>query len=138
MAIASASSSLTMSGGLFSQIQQQQAQRNAEQAAAKARVLQGQARDAQAEADRAQENASTIKVQAEQANSDAGRAQQGLASMKSLSQTQAQFSGLREQLATIKRGTDAQSVITAPSAGGLVPVLNSFGQPTGTMVNVVA
>ena len=142
MAIASATSSASVSGGLFAQIQQQQAQRNAEQADAKARALQGQARSAQVEADRAQENARSIKVQSDQASDDASQARQGLAALKSLGETQAQFADLREQIATIKSGADTKaspsSVSTSASSGALAPVVNSFGQPTGTLVNVTA
>ena len=138
MAIASATSSASVSGGMFAQIQQQQAQRNAEQAESKARALQGQARDAQTEADRAQENARSIKVQSDQASTDASQARLGLAGLKSLDQTQTQFSELRAQLAAIQSGAgnDAGSAWSASSA--LAPVVNSFGQPTGTLVNVTA
>lgn len=142
MAIASATSSASVSGGLFAQIQQQQAQRNAEQAEAKARALQGQARNAQVEADRAQENARSIKVQSDQASDDASQARQGLAALKSLGETQAQFSDLREQLATIKSGAEisvnAKAASSATAGSALAPVVNSFGQPTGTLVNVTA
>lgn len=142
MAIASATSSASVSGGLFAQIQQQQAQRNAEQAESKARALQGQARSAQVEADRAQENARSIKVQSDQASDDASQARQGLVALKLLGETQTQFADLREQLATIKSGADTTSNTNAVSAstsgGALAPVVNSFGQPTGTLVNVTA
>ena len=137
MAMAAEASSTSVSGGLFAQIQQQQAQRNAEQAEAKARSLQVQARSAQIEADLAQEDARSIKVQSEQASADAGQARQGLVALKSIGETQSQLSDLREQLVSIKLGSDAASV-SAAGSGALAPVVNAFGQPTGTLVNVTA
>ena len=138
MAIASATSSASVGGGLFAQIQQQQAQRNAEQAEAKARALQGQARVAQTEADRAQENARSIKVQSDQATDDASQARQGLAALESLGVTQSQFSQLREQLADITSGAGIDAASASSANAVLAPVVNSFGQPTGTLVNVTA
>jgi len=142
MAISSASSVQSLSSGFLAQIQQQQAQRNADQAEQQARSLQLQAKDAQAVASRAQEGARSLAVQAGQAQSDASNARQGVSAMKSLGEMNGQLTDIREQIsailkpsASIAANADVAATV-APSS--LVPVVNSFGQQTGTVVNVTA
>jgi type II secretory pathway pseudopilin PulG len=146
MAISSTSASQGISSGLFAQIQQQQARRNADQADQQARALQSQAQTAQAAANRAQENARSLKVQANQAQGDASSARQNLSSLKSLDETQNQLSGLRDQIravlnpdatASASSKVSATSVAVASTAT-MAPVINSSGQATGTLVNVIA
>lgn len=132
MQVASFSSSSSLGGGAWAQVQQQQAQRNADQAAQQARALQGRAREAQANADRAQESARSLRVQSNQAQSEAASAQQGLAALSSLGEVDVELSDLREQVAKVL--SPAVATPTEP----LVPVVNVFGQETGTLVNVTA
>lgn len=133
MPVASLTSSPGASGALWSQIQQQQAQRNADQAEQRAQALQGQARAAQSEADRAQENARSLQVESNSARSDAGNARRNLSAMKSLEGVQTQLSDVRQQIGKILQPA-APTADTAPPA----PVVNAFGQETGTLVNVTA
>lgn len=146
MAIVSTSSAQGLSSGVFAQIQQQQAQRNADQAERQARSLQAQAQGAQTVAARAQESARSLKVEAGQAKDDASSARQGLAALKSLGEVQTQLGGLRDQIKEVlSLETDSAPVSTASSTltgtaipTSLTPVVNIFGQPTGTLVNVTA
>lgn len=134
MPAASVSGSPGVSGALWAQIQQQQAQRTAEQAEQRARTLQQQARSAQGDADRAQEKARTLQVESNSARSEAGEAKRNLVSMNSLQGLQAQFDDMRQQISQILQPA-------TPAAGGSptpVPVVNAFGQETGTLVNVTA
>lgn len=146
MAISSTSAAQGISSGLLAQMQQQQAQRNADQADQQARTLQSQAQTAQSAANRAQENARSLKVLANQAQGDASNARQNLASVKSLGETQIQLSGLRDQISAILKpdataGASSNVNATASAVATpatLAPVINSFGQATGTLVNVTA
>jgi hypothetical protein len=147
MAIASTSSSQAISSGIFAQIQQQQAQRNADQAENQARALQGQARDAQAVASRAQDNARSLKIQSEQAQGEAADARQGLSTAKSYGESKAKLSDvltrvnetLKRSEVAVKASVKTQNVVdAAPVALAPAPVVNVFGQQTGTMVNVTA
>lgn len=131
MAVTSASSS--SASGLWAQIQQQQAQRNADRAEQQARALQAKAQAAQSVADRAQENARSLKVESNQAQGEAVQARRGLATLKSVGEVQNQFSDLREQI-----GKVLQSDTITTSTIALAPVVNTSGQQTGTVVNVTA
>lgn len=133
MAVTALSGSQSVSSVVMRQVQQQQAQRNADQAAQAARSLQAQARAAQSVASRAQENARSISVEAEQADSRSAQAQQGLASMKSLTQLQSGFDDLRQQISSELNA----DFVAAPSAQS-VAVINTSGQETGTLINVTA
>lgn len=128
MAIASPSSTQSLNGAVWAQLQQQQAQRAADQAEQNARTLQLKARDAQEKASSAEENARTIKVEYHKAEESAGSAKQNLASLEAVSQLQDGLQSLRDQLA------DLSSSATETSLG----VLNAQGQQTGTLVNVTA
>lgn len=139
MAVASLSSGQSVAGALWGQIQQQQAQRSADQAEQRANALQQRAREAQGVADRAQENARSLKVESNQAQGEATQAKQGLAERASMAKVQAGLSDLHEQISSVLKAesTTNTSAISATSAS-LVPVLNSLGQSTGTLVNVTA
>ena len=119
---------------MWAQIQQQQAQRIADQAEAKARALQGKAHDAQAVADRAQETARSLSVQSVQAQGKADTAQRGVSAMASGEEVQAQLSGLHEQIAAV---LSSENIAPAPTQAPTA-VVNSFGQTTGGLVNVTA
>ena len=133
MPVASLTSSQGASGALWLQIQQQQAQRNADQAEQRAQALQGQARAAQSEADRAQENARSLRVESNSARSDAGEARRNLSAMKSLEGVQTKLSDVRQQIGKILQPAAATADTASPA-----PVVNALGQETGTLVNVTA
>lgn len=133
MALTSSSGVQSPGSGIWAQLQQQQAQRNADQAEQQARALQSQARQAQTVADRAQENARSLKVQSGQAQGAAENARRGLAAMESIGQVQTQISDLRDQISAELAPAAAVTETTAS-----VTVINAFGQATGTLVNVTA
>ena len=126
--------------GIWAQIQQQQAQRNADQAEQKARALAGQANQAQAVADRAQENARSLQVQSGQARSDAASARLGLVARESIGQVQTQLTDLREQIGAVLAPKDVPDspVASAPVPTALPAVVNALGQQTGTLLSVTA
>ncbi len=130
MAIEASAGLASPGAGLWAQIQQQQAQKNADQARQQARALQAQARQAQTAADRAQENARLLQSKSSQAQVNADHAQRGVQAMKSLKQIQQGIGELRSQI--------AEAVQTPSSAQPSPPVVNSSGQMTGTQVNVTA
>lgn len=141
MVISSGVTGSGLNSGAYVQIQQQQAQRNADQAEQQARALQAQAQSARAVAGRAQEAARSLAVQASQAQGDAAGARRNLSSMESLGGVQAQLGGLREQINAVLN----PAPVAAPSPDSLssstttaAPVINAFGQTTGTQVNVTA
>ena len=133
MAISSLSSGQSISGVAWQQVQQQQAQRNADQAEQAARSLQAQARAAQSVAYRAQENARSVSAEASQADSRANQAQQGLVAMKSIGDIQSGFDDLRQQISTVLSKDFTTSEVAQP-----VPVTNTSGQQTGTLISVTA
>lgn len=118
---------------VLAQMQQLQAQRNADQAVQRAHALQDSARRAQAVAVRAQENARSLQVESRQANGEAAQAQRSVAGLQSLGETQAKLDGLDKQLGKI-----LAQVPFAGISGGQTPVVNAEGQETGTLVNVTA
>lgn len=134
MALASLSGTQAGSSVQLAQIQQQLAQRNADQAEQRARVLEQKASEAQAVAVRAQENARSLQVQSSQAQGEASEAKRGLAGLESLGKVQTQLSDLREQIGKVLQPDAAQTDTSA----SLAPVVNVFGQETGTLVNVTA
>ena len=120
--------------GLWAQVQEQQAQRAADQAEQKARSLRTQASNAQAIAVRAQENARTLKIQSSQADNDANNALMGLAQSRSMSKVQSNLSDLHQQLTSVL-ATPAASTVSTSTAQ---PVLNAEGQTTGAVISVKA
>lgn len=141
MAISPISSLQQSFSGGVAQIQQQQAQRNADQAQAQARSLQAAARSAQTLANRAQEDARSLNVQATQAQGEASNAKQSVSALKSLSDSGLKLNDLRQQIGEILNPTSvpvAASDVAASTTVALSPVINSLGQQTGTLVNVTA
>ncbi|MCG2577269.1 hypothetical protein LZ012_09715 [Dechloromonas sp. XY25] len=134
MPVTSLSGTQAAGGALWAQIQQQQAQRTADQAEQRARILQQQASDAQGVASRAEEKARTLQVESNSAQSDAGEARRNVVASKSLEAVQAKISDVRGQIKDILQQPDASAATTTAQA----PVVNSFGQETGTLVNVTA
>lgn len=140
MAISSSLTGPGLNSPGFVQIQQQQAQRNADQAEQQARALQARAQSARAVAGRAQEAARSLALQASQAQGEASGARQSLSAMKSLGEVQAQLGGVREQINAVLNpevATDAGSPENSGSTASS-PVINAFGETTGTLVNVTA
>ena len=119
------------SSAVMGQLQQQQAQRNAEQAGQRARSLQNMAQAAQREADQAQGNAQTLKTDSVQARNDANSAQRNLAAMSSLGKVDASLGELRNQIS---------NVLASPTMASKAPpaYTNADGQVTGTLINVKA
>lgn len=134
MALGSSSSVQAGGSALWAQMQQQLAARNADQAEQRASALREKARVAQSVAEQAQENARSLKVASDQAQGQASEARRGLAEMASLGKVQVQLSDLSEQIGKVLQA----DVATADTAASLVPVLNTFGQETGTLLNVTA
>jgi hypothetical protein len=134
MPVGSSASAQAGGSALWAQLQQQQASRNADQAEQRASALRERARVAQSVADQAQESARSLKVESDQAQGQAGEARRGVAQMSSLGKVQTQLSDLREQIGKVLQ-SDISGTETAAT---LAPVVNAFGQETGTLVNVTA
>jgi predicted exporter len=135
MAVSASSGLQSPGSGIWGQIQQQQAQRNADQAEQQARALQARARQAQVVADQAQENASSLKVQSSQAQGTAESARRGLVAMKSQDDMLVQ---LNKQVGQVVDAVATQAPVAQVEAAAPQPVTNTFGQTTGTLVNVTA
>ena len=144
MAISSSTSASSVTSGLFSQMQVQQAQRNAERAEMEARALQLSARAAQAAADRAQNGARTLQVQADQADDNAGQARQGVAALRSSAEARTDLGVRAERAAESIRVRESPPVVApkaevaVPAAAPAAPVVNVDGQTTGTLISVTA
>lgn len=134
MPVGSSSSAQAGGGVLWAQLQQQLASRNADQAEQRASALRARAREAQSVADQAQENARSLKTESDQAQGQASEARRGVVQMNALDKVQAQLSDLRGQIGKVLQSDFSQ----ADAAATLVPVVNAFGQETGTLVNVTA
>lgn len=111
------------------QLKVQQAKQNADRAEMAARSLRAQADAAQSEADRAQENARSLYVRSDQAATAAGKARQSVAMIQSAGEMGVRLASTVSQAA--ERQTESQPVPT-------VPVVNTSGQVTGTVVNTTA
>lgn len=134
MATISSSSGASIGQSVLSQLQLQQAQRNAERADSNARSLQAQAREAQRVAVEAQATARTISSQADRAQSDASQAQLSLSVIRNGSQVQNNLTSAIGNVAeTLK-----VALPVAASTDTAVPVVNTQGQLTGTVVNTTA
>jgi hypothetical protein len=130
MAISPPSSTQSVSGAIWAQLQQQQAQRAADQAEQNARALQVRAHDAESQAQRAQEKARTIKVEYDQAEGKLGDAKQNVAALATVTQ-------LQEGMQAVRLGI-ASSTLAASAASSAPAVVNAYGQQTGTVINVTA
>lgn len=134
MATISSSSGASIGQSVLSQLQLQQAQRNAERADANARSLQAQARQAQQVAVQAQAEARSISSQADQAQSDASQAKLSLAVIRNGSQVQSE---LTSSVGNLTETLKVASPVAA-TLGTAIPVINTQGQITGTVVNTTA
>lgn len=120
---------------LWGQLQQLQAERNAEQAERRARSLQSEARQAQSVADRAQERARDLDVRSDQAQLTADGARRGLVAKESLNQVGGQLNELRTQIAEfVAPAAEPANTEAAPPA----VYTNAQGQATGGLINVTA
>lgn len=111
---------------LWSQLQQQQAMRNAERAEQNARSLRSQAAAAESAAEAAKQSADVLKGKSTRAEGDARLARSNVVALGSLRTVQAQQSDLRSQIAD------------ALTSGPLASVPNIYGEQTGTLLNVTA
>lgn len=134
MPLGSSSSAQAGGGVLWAQLQQQLASRSADQAEQRASALRARARAAQSVADQAQESARSLKSESDQAQGQASEARRGVVQMNSLGKVQTQLGDLREQIGKVLQ-TDISPPATAVTPA---PVVNAFGQETGTLVNVTA
>lgn len=132
MPVASTSGTQAAGGALWAQIQQQQAQRTADQAEQRANVLQSQAREALGEASRAQEKARTLQVESDSARSDAGEARRNIVAQRSVNTIQTKLDDLQGQIARV---LESPSLSASQNSA---PVVNASGQQTGTVINVTA
>lgn len=135
MALTSLSSARDASAGLWAQVQQQQAQRAADQAQAKASALQVQAREAQTTAQQAQDNARSIGVRASQADGEARNAVMGLAQAKGMNAVNNTINDLHQQVTSLLQ---ASALTPSSATASAQPVLNAAGQTTGTLISVTA
>ena len=118
---------------VWGQLQQQQAQRTADQAEARAQALAVKAREAQSEAQQAQEKARKTDVEHGQAEEDAGTAKRNLLSLKSLGEASDGLQKLRDQIAGA-----SYSILDSSTTSATAGVTNALGQQTGTLVDVTA
>lgn len=132
MPVASLSGTQAVGSALWAQIQQQQAQRAADQAEQRARLLQSQAMAAEGEAVRAQETARTLQVESKAAQSDAGEARRNVVALRSLASVHTQLSDLQGQIGRVLEKS------FSVTSGSSVAVVNTSGQQTGTLINVTA
>lgn len=132
MPVASSSGTQAAGSALWAQIQQQQAQRTADQAEQRARALQSQAQAAQSEAVRAQETARALQSESTAAQNDAGEARRSVIALRSQSALQEQFSNVQGQIARV---LDTSLSATPNASAGVV---NTSGQQTGTVIDVTA
>lgn len=120
---------------MWGQLQQQQAQRNAEQAEQRANALRDEALRARSEADAAQDKARTLGQQSEQARQEATDARRDLASFNSLEQTGSRLEQLSGQVLEVIDNL-ASGVYSAPSPGGGASLATPA--PTGSLIDVTA
>lgn len=130
----SVSSTSGISQSALQQLSLQQAKRNADQAEERARTLKAQADEAQQAANQSQERARTLEIESSQAQENASRARSGLASLKAspVEQTMTTLSKVASKTAS-QAPTPTPTAATQP-----VTSVNSQGQVTGKLVNVVA
>ncbi len=131
--MSSVSVSQSAAGGIWSQLQQQQAQRTAEQAETKARALKMQADQAAMVADQAAENARSTRLESRQAEGDVRDARMNLASLESLNEVRGQLGEMRKDLAPVSTAASSAGASPAPQ-----PVVNAQGQTTGVLLSVTA
>lgn len=121
----------TATSAAYRDIQQQKAQRDAEQAALRAERLQAAADQARAEGERAITRADEMDRNASHAQSEAHMARQGLQSAEGFEQLGESIGELRQQLDVAPQA----EVIAAPSPS---PTFNLQGEVTGQNIYYVA
>jgi hypothetical protein len=124
----------------FQQMKVQQARQNADRAEQVARAMAAKAGEAQQVADRAQESARSMTLQSDQAQTAAGQARQGVAMIQSVGNMQVRLgntvSQVAEKVADVTPAASTEPVSVPTPAP--VPVVNTSGQVTGTLVNTTA
>jgi hypothetical protein len=124
-----ASSSLSLNTGGYTQQLQQQAQRSVGQASQKAQSLQSQARAARSDAARAQQNANELEVRAGQAQSEASRAAASVSTASNVEifrvNPQTSYDQLPEQIASAKADTYAALNTSGASSANVGTVVNT-------------
>jgi len=128
-------SSQSPGSAVWGQIQQQQAQRNADQSASQARALRAQASEAQSNADQAQQAARALKAESSQAQVAADAARLGLAALKTSGEVLTRFGA---QVARINVPQATAATVQAPPEPTQPAVVNAYGQQTGTLLSVTA
>ena len=116
MALSSATSSASLNGAVYARLQQQQAQRTAEQAEQNARVLQQRARQAEDEASQAQERARSIRGESDKAQRGAESARQTLSTMGSVDRMKGD---LYQRVQLVSRQVDSAESASAPTVSAL-------------------
>lgn len=132
MAITPATS--TGQSAMWQQLQTQQAQRAADQAAQTARTLQAQASEARATAQRAQQSARALEVKANQAQDAASQASQNVRSAQSLGEVQTKLSNVYGNLPQAISQNNQAVGATAPTA----TTAASSTTAVGTVINTTA
>lgn len=121
----------TATSAAYRDIQQQKAQRDAEQAAMRAERLQAAADEARAEGERAIMRADEMDRTADQAQSEANMARQGLQSAQGFERLGESIGEVRQQLDV----TPQAEVAAEPSPS---PTFNLQGEVTGQNIHYVA
>jgi len=138
MAVTSAAGAQSVGGGLWVQIQLQQARQNADRAEQQAAALQAKAQSAQSVADRAQENARSLQVASRQAQGEAAQARQNLATRSSVGEGASRVGDSEAQIGKVLQSNTVKAGSITAISESSAPVLNAAGQQTGTLVNVTA
>jgi methyl-accepting chemotaxis protein len=137
-AISSTAGSQSVAQSALQELRIQQARQNAGRAEQVARSLRQQAVEAQRDADRADENARSLSVQSDQAAAVAGRARQGLEAIRSAGEMQARLSQTVGRINELPDSSVPVADVSGDVGPAPVPVVNTSGQITGTLVNTTA
>lgn len=129
--MAAAVGGFSQGGAVWAQLQQQQAQRAADQAETSARVLKQKADKAQSDASRAQERARTTKVEYDKAETRAGNARQNVVNLDAVQRLQDGLQQIRDRIASSTQA--AQDSASVPT-----PTVSAGSQTVGTLVDVTA
>lgn len=126
-----------MSSG-FSQLQQQQAQRQAEQAEQRANALQAEAARARSESREAEDRARNFELNSDQARGEAESLRSGLFALDGFNRIGEQLGEIREQLGGLENSEPVSTqVMSAAATTTGNAVVNMQGQVTGTTLDVV-
>jgi len=130
------SSASTAGAAIWGQMQQQQAQRSAEQAEQRARSLRAEAQNAQGEADQAQARARDLNVRSDQAQNDASSAKRNTVALASLNEVQQGLGEMRTQIGKVVSDLSS-GVYSASGTSGSAGVSESQGS-AGALIDVTA